>query len=363
MLMTVNAIHQMMAGFSPADAISNHARQIRARLRGWGYRSDVFAEHIDPALRRDAKDYQQYEGDPNAVVIFHYSIGTGITDRILRIPDTVALYFHNITPPDLVRRFDPKLAAELERGWQDLRRLRHVEAVATVSRFNAVELQRLGFASPAIIPCFLETKGLLAETLGPAASRLISAYGDDDRTNLLFVGRIAPNKCQDDLLRLLAHYQRWIDPRVRLFLVGGDFGGGQYRVELELLAEELGVTNVHLCGRVSMDELAAYYRLADVYVSMSEHEGFGIPLIEAMMLGVPVLAYAKAAVPETLGGGGVLFHHKDYSILAEMTRVLATDVVVRERVVAVQKQRAEAFSASAVEEKLRSFVEYLVADR
>jgi glycosyltransferase involved in cell wall biosynthesis len=177
----------------------------------------------------------------------------------------------------------------------------------------------------------------------------LGRYGDGG-PNLLFVGRLVPNKRQEDLVKLL-HACRRILPTARLFLVGVEWVAG-YADWLAELARSLGVEDrVVMPGRVSQPDLLAYYRLANLYVSMSEHEGFGKPLVESMYLGVPVLAFAAGAVEETLGGCGVLFRHKHYPALAELVDLLLADEGLRERLVARGRARAAAFLAPAVREQ------------
>jgi glycosyltransferase involved in cell wall biosynthesis len=159
---------------------------------------------------------------------------------------------------------------------------------------------------------------------------------------LLFVGRLVPNKRQDDLIKLLYFYRR-ITPTARLLLVG-DPWVPEYANWLRALAADLKLGEAVLIrGHVSQPELVTYYRLASLYVSMSEHEGFGKPLLESMHLGLPVLAYAAAAVPGTLGGAGWLFRHKHFESLAEVVHLLVNDVVLRQRLVTRQAARAQQF--------------------
>jgi glycosyltransferase involved in cell wall biosynthesis len=192
----------------------------------------------------------------------------------------------------------------------------------------------------------------------PRAAAVRRLYGDG-RTNLLFVGRIIPNKAIEDLLRLFAVYQRSIDPASRLLLVGDHWGYEPYLLRLEELARALALEDVVFTGQVEDDELRAYYAVASAYVSMSEHEGFGVPLLEAMLMDVPVLAYRAAAVPDTLGAAGLQFSEKRLPEVAELAHALASDLELRRAVLAGQRRRLAAFAPESVEGSLRLHLESL----
>ena len=173
---------------------------------------------------------------------------------------------------------------------------------------------------------------------------------EDGRTNLLFVGRLAPNKRPDDLIRLASYWKRFLAQDVRVVLVGKLPRRRAYFDALQALAYEEGFTpaEVMFLGHVAHDELIACYRAARVFVSMSEHEGFGVPLVESMLMRVPVLAYGATAVPHTLGGAGVQFREKRLAEVAETAHALATDEALRAAVLAGQDRRLAAFAPERV---------------
>lgn len=357
--MRVRAIHQMLAGFGPGDAIGNHARHIQRCLRAWGYESRMFAEHRDPATAEICEDYRAYLGDPRNMVILHYAIDSKVTEHVQGLPDRVVVYYHNITPTHFLHGINRRMEMELERGRAKLPTLRNAPFVLAASEYNAAELAELGFAPATVIPYFLDLEALQAPITSPAGREVLDQFGQEGWVNLLFVGRIVPNKRQEDLLRLMAYYQRWVRPKSRLLLVGSDVNAELYSVQLDMMAERLGLQEVYLCGRALHDQLAAYYRVASVFTSMSEHEGFCVPVIEAMTLGVPVLAHAAAAVPRTMGDAGVLTHQKRYDVLGEMIELLVTDGDLRQRVIAAQRARAQAFTPAVVEAQLKQFIEQI----
>jgi glycosyltransferase involved in cell wall biosynthesis len=171
-----------------------------------------------------------------------------------------------------------------------------------------------------------------------APSPVTARLYEDGRTNILFVGRIIPNKKIDDLIRSFAFFQKFVRPGSRLLLVGDHRGFERYLGRLQELVRELRVDEVVFTGQVDDDELYAYYRLADVFLCLSEHEGFGVPLVEAMLFGLPVVAYDTGAVRETLRGGGLLLKDKHPELVAEVLDRITHGGDLRRAAVASQKR-------------------------
>jgi glycosyltransferase involved in cell wall biosynthesis len=160
----------------------------------------------------------------------------------------------------------------------------------------------------------------------------------------LFVGRVAPNKAQHDVVKAFAWYRRVFDAEASLTLVGG-VSAGSYWSALERFVDGLGLSGVvRLAGSVSDVELEGLYRSADVFVCLSEHEGFCVPLLEAMAHGVPVVALGAAAVPETLGDAGLVLGSKRPGLVAEAVGRVMRDAGLRARLVGAGRRRLEHFS-------------------
>ncbi|MEM4204662.1 MAG: glycosyltransferase family 4 protein [Candidatus Methanomethylicaceae archaeon] len=332
-------LHQFIIGATPGDAITDNALLIQRWLREDGFDSEIYAESIHPSLVGKVKPYREYRpSHPGELVILHHSIGSDLVEHLLQQDLRFLVIYHNITPSTFFQPADPVLVAQMQRGREQLKRLRERTVLALgVSSFNEAELREVGFVHTGVLPIPLDPSQYELEL----NSDLVNRYRDTG-PRLLFVGRLVPNKKQEDLIKLLYFYRR-IEPFARLFLVGAPWVPA-YAEWLEELAEELGLGGaVIFTGHVSQQDLVTYYRLADVYVSMSEHEGFGKPLIEAMYMGVPVLAYAAGAVPETLGGAGVLFRTKDFEALAEFIDIIIKNGELRERIIKRQRERAQAF--------------------
>jgi glycosyltransferase involved in cell wall biosynthesis len=267
------------------------------------------------------------------------------------------LLHHNITPPQFFVGHDPELARICAIGQQEFRRLAPlVDLGLADSEFNRRELEEAGFARTGVLPIYLDFRRY-RERPDPVLRRML----DDGRTNLLFVGRVTPNKRQEDLIRLASYWRRFISPDVRLLLVGKLPRRRSYYDALQSFFYEEGFTpaEVVFTGHVDHAELLACYAEADVFVSTSAHEGFGVPLVEAMLMDVPVLAYQAGAVPDTLGDAGVQFTEQRVDEVAEMAHRLVTDAILREAVLAGQRRRLQAFAPEAVERSLKAYVESL----
>ena len=336
----IRNVHQMQVVAATENSIGNEVIEVQAALRQWGYRSDIYAEQIAPDMRGRAIPFERYRPSPHDLVILHYSTASPLIEAVRRWNVPLVLVYHNVTPPEFLTGLGGGEKERARRAREALVTLREQTVLAIArSAYSRSDLVRLGFDPVHVLPL------ILPDTLfhTPPDPDVLARFQDDPAVKLLFVGRIVPNKRQEDVIKLLYHY-RQINPQARLFLVGSWHSARRYVDWLRRFAQRLGLADaVHLCGHVSTAELAAYYRLADLFVSMSEHEGFGIPLVEAMRFGVPILAYAAAAVPETLGGAGVLVRRKVYPVIAETVHLLQTDADLRARIVARQHERERAF--------------------
>lgn len=351
-------IHQLLPNFGYGDAIGNHVRALRGLLRGWGYASEVYAQHIHAALAKDARFYTRYRdvSCPENIVLFHFSIGSDVTGFFAGLPDRKVVIYHNITPPEYFVGVNARVADRCRRGRWELQRLAAVADLALgVSEFNRRELEAAGFRRTAVLPVLVDW----TDYRFPLVRALEAALGEG--THLLYVGRIAPNKRIEDLIKTYYFYHK-LDPASRLLVVGSAVDTESYLAGCQKLAAELGVLDrVLFTGAVSQAELCTYYRLASAYLSMSEHEGFGVPLLEAMHFGVPIVAYAAAGVPGTLGEAGLVVAEKDFPTIAEVTHRVITDAILREAVIAGQRQRLQAFDAVVIGEQLRGHLTALAS--
>jgi glycosyltransferase involved in cell wall biosynthesis len=340
------------------DAIGDSARLMRDAFRRWGHSADVYALELDDDLAGDGRPFGEWRsGGRDDVVILHYALPSPMSAALGEQPGRRVLLHHNVTPPEFFVGYDPELVRICTLGREQLAGLAgHVELGLADSEFNRLELERAGFRRTGVLPIYLDFDRYRRPPNGVLARLL-----QDGNHNLLFVGRVSPNKRHEDLIRLAGYWKRFIASDVRLLLVGKLPRRRHYFDALQALAYEQGFTpaEVVFTGHVAHDDLLACYASAAVFVSMSEHEGFGVPLLEAMLMDVPVLAYRAAAVPDTLGAAGLRFSEKRLPEVAELAHALASDLELRRAVLAGQRRRLAAFAPESVEGSLRLHLESL----
>ena len=349
-------IHQMAPSFTYGDAISNQAILIRNYLQDLGYKSNIYVQFRNTNLKKLAKVFEPKSIPKNAGLIYHHSIGSDLTPHAIAHPGPKYLMYHNITPAELVKSFDPVLARRLERGRSDLQKLSlHFPLTVGDSYFNSRELEAFGFQNPGVLPICVDPDKWNREHDVELMENL-----QDGKSNLLFVGRLSPSKCQHELIEAFYHYLT-MDVDARLIMVGEYSAGDPYYEHTVNSIERLGLgKQILLPGKVSDSQLQSYYRTAHLLWSMSEHEGFGVPMVEAMWFDVPVLAYKKAAVPETLGKAGFMFTCKDDLVsVAAVAKLLVKDVALRAKVLTAQSVRRMDFIPEKIYPKLERMIEKL----
>jgi L-malate glycosyltransferase len=351
-------INQWLPAAHKGDAVGDSARRMRGLLRRLGHTSELYALTIDDALAGDVRPFSDPAARQGDLTMFHFVLPSPMTDAITHLATGRILLYHNVTPAAYFAPYDPALFRLASIARQELATLvGQVDLALGVSDYNRVELDALGFAPTGVLPLAVDLTRLTEAPGRPALEKTL----DDDFVNFLFVGRIAPNKKIEDHIRLAEHYKRYVDAYYRFIFVGKHDAVPRYYATIRALISEYRMLNERFVftGPVPDADLAVYYRKAAVYISLSEHEGFCAPLVEAMATDVPVLAYSAAAVPETLGGAGVQFAPKDLEYAAELLGALAFDEDLRTRVIAGQRRRLAAFSSARIERELTSIVSSL----
>ena len=352
-------IHQWVPAAHRGDAIGDSARRVRDMLRRLGHTSDLFALTIDDDLRGDVRPFADPEATAGDVTIFHFALPSPMTAAFARLTSAKVLQYHNITPASFFAPYDPGLFRLAARGRQELATLAgHVDLALGDSDFNRQELEALGFERTGVMPIAVDTDRITGAPRRPALERILA----DGLINILFVGRIVPNKRIEDHIRLAEMYKRYVDSYYRFIFVGRYDGVPRYFAQVQALITqyEMLADRFWFTGPVPDDDLAAFYRWADAYVSLSEHEGFCVPLVEAMAADVPIVAYAAGAVPETLGGAGLLFSPKDLEVAAELIGSVVYDREVRGRVLDGQRRRLQDFAPSTIQNKLVEALEQVL---
>lgn len=345
----MNGVHQVVAGAAPHDAITNHVLAAREVIRSMGIPSEVFCEepHLSPALRGNVHSHRNWDviAGHDSIAILHYSIDSPAFEHVLGRCRLAALHYHNITPAELLWKFNPSLARQCARGREALADFSGRTALAAAdSHFNASELAALGFPDPTVIG-ILRPSRPEHEHVGPPSGR---------PPRVLFVGRGVPNKAQDDLI-LAAAALRQIGVQVEFRVVGSWGGNKPFEWHCRRLINALGLdAQVKLLGAVSDDELVREYAEASVFVCLSDHEGYCVPLIESIAAGLPVIAYRAGAAPETLAGAGVLLDDKRPSTVAEAIVAMLNGEMPVNR--AVANAAAHFHSRASVAKRLTDWV-------
>jgi len=339
-------VHQFHPVLAPGDAMSNHVFALQRRLRDWGHEAHAYAIEAK-AGADEVLPYRRLFRDvsPDDLVLLHFSMGNEVFTQLAKLRARKVLVYHNITPAEFFRGINAHAATYARLGRRQLAELAPaMELAIGVSEFNQRELDAAGYARTAHVPILIDWHAYDREP-----DDAIMARWDGVQPLLLFVGRVSPHKRQDDLIRMLAYYRACIDPNARLVLVGGYRDQPQYHARLAELVKALHLEpSVTFAGAVSTAELVAYFRSASAFVSLSEHEGFGVPLLEAMKFDVPVIARDAAAVGETVDGAGILLKDRDLAQAAEAVGLVLERPELRERLVAAGRERLRAFDPDRV---------------
>lgn len=350
-------INQIYPSISYGDGVSNDIIGIREILRDLGYSSEIYAQEVPPKCLNYIKPLSEYVGDNNNIILYHFALlGLDVTDMVKRLPDKKILVYHNITPTEFFNGYDSYLGNLCSKGRGELRSLvDYIDLAIGDSEYNCHELRKIGFKQTESLPVVVDISKYANYDQNLAAD-----LSKNDAINFLFVGRIAPNKRQEDVIKTFYYYNKYINSNSRLYLVGYK-QVKKYVLELEDMIMRHNLSNkVFLTGLVDNQKLASFYRSSHIFLCMSEHEGFCVPLVEAMAFGIPVLAFAAAAIPYTLGNAGILLHRKDYAHIAELINIIITDSALREKIVKNQLERSKDFHKDCIRPKLQDIIESLI---
>jgi len=356
---TVVRIDQVIPSLASRDAIGGHVVQIRDLLRSRGYQSDIYFGNATPD-RLDFGLPVTRIGDRSSagrVLLYQLSIGSGVADVFRGRGERKFVNYHNITPANLLEAWLPAVGEEARWGRAQLRDLAPVTEFAIAdSNFNERELQAAGYRSTTTVPLLVDLEGFAGSPDRALSVRLADekAAGGAD---LLFVGKVSPHKGQDDLVKALAAYRRVYDPKARLRLVGGAISD-EYRIALERFAKELDLVDaVDIAGSVTHEELIAYYDAADAFVCLSNHEGFCVPLLEAMYHRLPIVAYTNTAVPETVQGAGLVLPNKEPARVAAAVDRVIHDTELRSRLALAAEARIQTFALPRIRDRFATALE------
>ncbi len=351
-------VFQLTPSLSFGDAVSNDILAMSDVLDEMGIKNEIVCIAASDKVKSRCVFFPDVKFSKNDIIIYHMSIGSQLTDIVLnaQVYKKIMVY-HNITPAHFFKGNDGLLRI-CASGRQQLKPLSYVMDLALCdSDYNAKELIDLGYKNVQTLPIifnkneYLETK---------PSQKILNKYDDLDVVNILFVGRIAQNKKQEDVISAFHLYNKYINPKSRLFLVGSSVGNESYQQLLEKFIRDRKIKNVIFSGHISFPDIIAYYKASDVFLCQSEHEGFCVPLLEAMLFNVPIIAYDSCAVPDTLGESGIVFTKKNQELVAELINAVVTKMNFRMGIIKKQRERLEFFDEKKTKEKFRQFIEPLI---
>ena len=356
-------IYQILTTMSFGDAVSNDCLAIDKLLRKEGYSTAIFAENLsDKAESLGVRNYRtlpKFKKDD--VILYHLSTGTELNRKVAEYDCRKYIIYHNTTPPDFFVPYSGKLARLCNNGLEETKALNNTfDGGFCDSDYNRQQLVNFGYKCPLKVrPILIPFEDYKKE---PNQEILEKMGGDPNVTphevkNILFVGRIAPNKCQEDLISLIYAYRNLYSTPVRLILVGNPGGMEKFMAKLKAYASTLGLDDIVFTGQISFPAILAYYRSADCFVSMSEHEGFCMPLIEAMNYEIPVVAYKATAIPDTMGDAGVLLESKDPKYVCEKIDKIFEDESYRKQLIEGQNRHIDSYIRDDYEKKLFDIIE------
>jgi len=336
-------IIQLLSTIAYGDAVGNDTIAIRRLIEEMGYDTDIYAQNIDSRLKKGtAKSIDKMTNlGKKDIILYHLSTGTDLNYGLLNYTGRKIIIYHNITPYHFFYGYSKVNFDLTYLGREGLIFLKDkIERCFADSEYNKLDLKETGYACPIdVLPIIIPFDDYVKTPDQNTSKRY-----QDDWVNVLFVGRIAPNKKIEDIIRSFAYYKIHINSKSRLFLVGSYNGMDVYYNQLQKYVQMLGISDVIFTGHTKFDQILAYYKLADVFLCMSEHEGFCVPLVEAMYFDLPIIAYKAAAIPDTMGNSGIVIDEKNPALTAKLIEKLTLNTAFRQAVVSKQQDRLKDFS-------------------
>lgn len=354
-------IYQLVPSLAYGDAIGNEVIALHRVINDLGYKTKVLADYIDPRvnINGDIYNYKSFTSQLNKddIVIYHKATGNHFSEEFKNYNCKKIMIYHNMTPPAFFSAFNKKIEKELERGIQQLHKLKgNVDYILADSEFNKLDLKTIGF------DCEINVQPLIinfSDYDSEADKNIINKYKNKG-TNILFTGRIAPNKKQEDIIKVFYYYKNYIDKDAKLFLVGSYNGTEKYYAKLKGFVKQLNLKDVYFTSHIPFKKILAYYKIADVFLCMSEHEGFCVPLLEAMYFDIPIVAFDSTAIPYTLGDSGVLLDSKDYIEFSEVIRKIHEDETYKNEIIIRQRENLSRFQENATAELFKQYLKKYV---
>ncbi len=360
----IKALHQFIPCLVPGDAIGSHTLEVRKLLLELGIETETYVGAVDNKIGIQTQFYEKYGTSRFArhkpsgeILMYHSSTGCPMAKFLFDRPEPLLVNYHNITPADDFQAWNIMAAKTMIEGRDELNLLarRTTHAIAD-STYNEQELIAQGYKSTSVAPILFDTRQFDRKTDQPTLDWL-TRLKEKGGSNILFVGRVAPNKAQHDIIAGFALYKRNFDAKARLFIVGG-CPIPEYLPTLRRYSMKLGVADsIDFAGFVDDGQLSAYYKGCDLFICLSDHEGFCVPLLEAMYNDLPIIAYNAAAVPETLGGAGLLLNNKSPSMVAVAIERVVRDEALAKLMVDLGRARLDDFDLEISKKKFQAGLE------
>lgn len=352
-------IYQLLPTLSFGDAVSNDTLALEKVISKMGYKTEIFAESIDPRLPKGSAKFVEKLPKLNDkdIIIYHLSTGTKLNYKMGELRCRKIVVYHNITPPSFFEEYSVKSAQLCQSGLEGASYLADkVDYCLAVSEYNKRDLIAMGYQCPIdVLPILIPFE----DYEKTPSQKVINQYSDG-YTNILFTGRIAPNKKQEDVIRAFYNYKKFYNPKSRLILIGSHNGMERYYHRLKSYVNALELEDVIFPGHIKFDEILAYYKVADVFLCQSEHEGFCVPLVEAMYFDVPVIAYDSSAICDTLGNGGFQLKQKNPVETAGVINRVVTDSALRQQIIKHQRERLKDFDNQVVGQQFQNYLEKFI---
>lgn len=343
-------IFQILPTIRYGDAVSNDTVALKKAIEEMGYETAIYADNIDDRMSEDVAENtsKMPKLRSDDVVIYHMAIGADMTFRFGKYKCRKVMIYHNVTPPHFFEQYSKVLVNATEYGLECVRYLADkVDYCIADSDFNKQNLIDMGYK------CRIDVRPILIpfdDYKKQPSEQVVEKYSSDGYVNIVFVGRIAPNKKQEDVVRAFNFYKKNINPKSRLIFVGSPSGLECYYDRLQRYVEALELQDVIFTGHIKFEEILAFYKVADIFLCMSEHEGFCVPLVEAMFFEVPIIAYNSCAVPYTMGNSGLIVDTKDPAEIALLMDRIMNDEILKNNIIESQNKRLKDFSYESVKE-------------
>lgn len=352
-------IDQLIPAFHRGDAIGDTAFHMKHFFLTQGFESEIYCLSRDESLKDESRLFEEFSTPKDKdITILHFGLPSPLTKALMDVSSQKVIIYHNITPSEFFQDYSQEMARITTIGRKELKDLVPcVELALADSEFNRKELDELGFKRTDVLPLFIDFS-----KYEKPMDRFTYDFYMDGRTNILFTGRVVPNKKIEDLIKVIFYYKKYISPLVRLIVVGKTSSLPNYYQSLVQMADEfyLKPEEILFTGHIPDEEMYALYRASNVFLSMSEHEGFGLPFIECLVFDLPIIAYNCTAVPFTLDGAGVLIKNKRVSHVAELIEIVTHNEELRNHILEGQRLRLKKFKAMELDKFLRRSLEGLL---